>query len=155
MGHFNWESGEKDTYFAGPCSTFQEPIFIPKSGEAVEGEGYLMGLVNHLDVLRNDIFIFDALNVGQGPVCIIHLPVKLRLGLHGNFVEQKELDDWAQRRSEGGEVGPQKPAEGPMKWQKDRLDKGEYVWPFSETTNGANGTNGANEVNGHSTIGIS
>ncbi|KAF2178987.1 9-cis-epoxycarotenoid dioxygenase-like protein [Zopfia rhizophila CBS 207.26] len=125
MGHFEWDTGKKDVYFAGPTCTFQEPIFIPKAGSSVEGEGYLMALLNHLDVLRNDILIFDALNLSQGPLAVVHLPVKLRLGLHGNFVEQRELDEWAERRKEGGEVGPAKAATEPLPWQKKLMEANE------------------------------
>lgn len=136
MGHFEWNTGKKDTWWAGPTCTFQEPVFVPKAGSTVEGEGYLIALLNHLDVLRNDILIFDAQNLSQGPLAAIHLPVKLRLGLHGNFIEQKELDEWAERRKEGGSVGPAKPAAEPLPWQKKMMEEGRL--------NGANGLNGIN-----------
>lgn len=135
LGHFTWNEGTKDVFFAGPTCTFQEPIFIPKEG-GKEGEGYVMALLNHLDVLRNDILIFDSLDLAKGPVGAVHLPVKLRLGLHGNFVETRELDEWKERRREGGEVGPQKPATEPLPWQQ-KLGIGK---------NGVNGTNGTNGV---------
>jgi carotenoid cleavage dioxygenase-like enzyme len=118
LGHFEWETGKKDTWWAGSTCTFQEPVFVPKAGSTVEGEGYLVALLNHLDVLRNDILIFDALNLAQGPLAAIHLPVKLRLGLHGNFVEQKDIDQWAERRKDGGEVGPAVPAKDMLPWQR-------------------------------------
>jgi carotenoid cleavage dioxygenase-like enzyme len=144
LGHFEWDTGKKDTYWAGPTMTFQEPVFIPKAGSEVEGEGYLMALLNHLDVLRNDILIFDAQNLAQGPLAVIHLPVKLRLGLHGNFVEQKDIEDWEERRKQGGSVGPAVPAKEPLPWQKKRIEKGEKVWGVSPT-----GVNGSNGLNGH------
>ena len=123
--------------------TFQEPVFIPKVGSKKEGEGYLMALLNHLDVLRNDIVIFDAQNLAQGPIAAIHLPVKLRLGLHGNFVDQKELDDWKERRKVVGSVGPVQPAKEQLPWQK-RIMEAE-----GKSANDANGTNGANDENRH------
>ena len=92
----------------------------------MEGEGYLIALLNHLDVLRNDILIFDALNLAQGPLAAVHLPVKLRLGLHGNFVEQRELDEWRERRGEGGDVGPAKAAQDDLPWQKKMAENGEF-----------------------------
>lgn len=152
LGHFNWKTDEKDTYFAGPTCTFQEPVFVPKAGSNKEGEGYLMALLNHLDVLRNDILIFDALNLAQGPLAAIHLPVKLRLGLHGNFIEQKEIDDWTQRRREGGEIGPAKAATEPLPWQKRMLERGEISYVPPEGVSGwkeMNETNGTNGANGH------
>ncbi|KAM5353443.1 hypothetical protein ACJ41O_000093 [Fusarium nematophilum] len=117
IGHYNWETDIKDVYFAGPTCTFQEPVFIPKPGKVAEGEGYLVALLNHLDVQRNDILIFDALNLGQGPISVVHLPLRLRMGLHGNFVDQHEIDEWEKRRSKDGDVGPAKVATEPLPWQ--------------------------------------
>jgi carotenoid cleavage dioxygenase len=158
MGHFNWETGDKDTWWAGPTCTFQEPEFIPRAGSSEEGDGYLIALLNHLDVLRNDILIFDALNLGQGPLAAIHLPVKLRLGLHGNFIEQREIEEWAERRREGGVVGPVKPAMDLLPWQRRMVERGEVNEErvrglnkglVGREANEVNGTNGVNGVNGH------
>jgi len=108
-----------------------------------------MALLNHLDVLRNDILIFDAQNLAQGPLAVIHLPVKLRLGLHGNFIEQKDIDEWAEKRKEGGEVGPAVPAKEMLPWQKKMAEEeglGSAV-PASGN-NFLNGSNGAIGFNG-------
>jgi carotenoid cleavage dioxygenase-like enzyme len=131
LGHFTWDKSNpvRDTYFAGPTCTFQEPVFVPKAGSTKEGEGYLIALLNHLDVLRNDILIFDALNLAQGPIAAVQLPVKLRLGLHGNWVDQSEIEEWQRRR----EADPVKPATEPLLWQLEAM-------------NGSNGANGANGI---------
>jgi len=129
LGHFTWDNSTTETYWAGPCATFQEPAFIPRAGSTDEADGYLVGLLNHLDELRNDVCIFDAKKIAQGPVAVIHLPFKLRLGLHGNFVEQGEIDAWREKREK--ELGPVKAAEEPLPWQKEAIAK---------AANGVNGT---------------
>lgn len=116
LGHFTWDKSVTETYWPGPCSTFQEPAFIPRAGSTEEADGYLVGLLNHLDELRNDVCIFDAKNIGQGPIAVIHLPFKLRLGLHGNFVEHAEITAWREKREK--ELGPVKAAAEPLPWQK-------------------------------------
>ncbi|KAK4459541.1 putative carotenoid oxygenase protein [Cladorrhinum samala] len=113
----NRKYGLEDVYFPGPTTTFQEPTFIPKNGGA-EGEGWLIALLNHLDVLRNDVVIFDAQNLSQGPLAVIHLPLKLKLGLHGNWVDNRDIEDWKRRRAGGGDVGPVQVASEPLPWQK-------------------------------------
>ncbi|KEZ45542.1 Lignostilbene-alpha,beta-dioxygenase isozyme III [Scedosporium apiospermum] len=130
IGHYNWDTGVKDEYFAGPTCTFQEPVFVPKAGESAEGEGYLMALLNHLDVQRNDLVIFDALNLAKGPICALHLPVRMRMGLHGNFVPQNDIDDWNKRRQ--GDEGPVRIATEPLAWQAKLAQE-----------RGANGVNGS------------
>ncbi|KAJ5848392.1 hypothetical protein N7455_012349 [Penicillium solitum] len=116
IGHFTWDGSVRDTFWAGPRATFQEPAFIPRAGSTREGDGYIVALLNHLDVLRNDVCIFDAQNISQGPVAVLHLPFKLRLGLHGNFVETREIEEWKKRRS--AVLGPVKPASAPLPWQE-------------------------------------
>ncbi len=144
VGHYRWDAGGKgclrDEFFAGPTCTFQEPVFVPRRGSTAEGDGYLMLLLNHLDVLRNDILIFDALNLAKGPLAAVHLPVQLRLGLHGNFVEQQEIERWSQRRAADGDIGPVQIASAPLPWQ---VALGENV-DGMEGASGANGTNGTN-----------
>jgi carotenoid cleavage dioxygenase len=142
LGHFEWDTGRKDTWWAGPTTTFQEPVFVPKAGSTVEGEGYIMALLNHLDVLRNDILIFDALDIAKGPLAAIHLPVKLRLGLHGNFIEQREIEDWVERRKEGGDVGPAKPAKELLPWQKKMVERGEVSLDRLRDAGAVDGVNG-------------
>lgn len=121
MGHFTWDEKVQDVYWAGPTTTFQEPVFVPKNTD-IEGDGYLIALLNHLDEMRNDILIFDAQNLAKGPLAAVHLPLKLRLGLHGNFVEQKDIEAWKELRKEDGEVGPVKAAVKPLPWQKGHVN---------------------------------
>lgn len=126
LAHYTWSDRAEDIYWAGPRATFQEPSFIPKDNGA-EGEGWLIALLNHLDVLRNDIVIFDALNLAAGPVATIHLPMKLRLGLHGNFVDQREIEAWQARRQPDGDIGPVRAAEKPLPWQLEALKAQEQM----------------------------
>lgn len=148
LGHYSWDDRTEDVFFTGPKATFQEPTFIPKEN-GKEGEGYIIALLNHLDVLRNDIVIFDALHVAKGPLAVIHLPFKLRLGLHGNFVDQRDIAEWQRRRSETGDVGPAQPAREPLPWQVRQR--------HMEAQNGLVGEvhalNGTTQVNGGSAHG--
>lgn len=119
LGHYTWDKRVEDVYWAGPRATFQEPTFIPKD-DGAEGEGWIIALLNRLDVLRNDIVLFDALNMAAGPVATINLPLKLRLGLHGNFVDDRDIEEWRKRRAEHGDVGPVEPAKEALRWQVER-----------------------------------
>lgn len=116
LGHFTWDNSTTETFWAGPRATFQEPAFIPRAGGTEEADGYLIVLLNHLDELRNDVCIFDARNISQGPLAVVHLPFKLRLGLHGNFVDQGEVTAWREKRE--NELGPVKAATEGLPWQK-------------------------------------
>ena len=84
-------TGKADTWFCGDTSSTQEPVFAPKSADAPEGDGYVMGIVNRRDEHRSDLVILDAMNMSEGPVATIKLPVRLKYGIHGNWVPASAL----------------------------------------------------------------
>jgi carotenoid cleavage dioxygenase len=61
-------------------------VFAPKSAKAPEGEGYVLGIVNRRAENRSDLVILDAQRMGEGPVATVKIPVRLKYGIHGNWV---------------------------------------------------------------------
>lgn len=91
FAHVDVTTGKSERWLAGPTSTVQEPVFAPRSPDAPEGDGYVIGLVNRLDEMRSDLVVLDAQHVDEGPVAVVHLPLRLRNGLHGNWVPASEM----------------------------------------------------------------
>lgn len=79
-------TGKTKSWFAGDTSSTQEPVFAPKSADAPEGEGYVMGVVNRRAERRSDLVILDAQRVDEGPIATIKIPVRLKYAIHGNWV---------------------------------------------------------------------
>jgi carotenoid cleavage dioxygenase len=79
-------TGKSKCWFAGDTSTTQEPVFAPRSAKAPEGDGYVMGVVNRRAEHRSDLVILDAQRMDEGPVATVRLPVRLKYGIHGNWV---------------------------------------------------------------------
>jgi carotenoid cleavage dioxygenase len=76
---------------AGNKVSLAEPVFAPKSVNAREGEGYLMGVVYHLDQrLRSDLVILDAERVEEGPIATVKLPVQASPQVHGWWVREDQ-----------------------------------------------------------------
>jgi carotenoid cleavage dioxygenase len=90
LGHLNLKTGTFEKFFVGPKSMVQEPIFVPRSENAPEGDGFVMALVNRYETMTSDIVILDTRD-WQKPVAEIKLPVRLRAGLHGNWVDSRDL----------------------------------------------------------------
>lgn len=88
LGHLTLSTGIYEKYNPGSTHLIQEPIFIPRS--ANEGDGWLMALVNNLEVGYSELHLVDTKNF-EKPQAIIKLPVRLRPGLHGNWVGTDEL----------------------------------------------------------------
>lgn len=74
------------SWWPGPEHSLQEPVFIPRSGEAPEGDGYLLCVVNRLADSRSELVLLDTASIEDGPIATIRCPIRLRSGLHGNWV---------------------------------------------------------------------
>jgi len=85
-------TGEMRRWLAGPTSGIQEPVFAPRSPNAPEGDGYLILLVNRLDELRSDLIVIDTQDFEHGPIAVAHLPLRLRNGIHGNWVPATAME---------------------------------------------------------------
>ena len=85
------ETGGEQHWWAGPTSTLQEPCFIPRSKDSLEGDGWIVQVCNRLDEKRSDLLLFDALEIEKGPIATIQVPIRLRFGFHGNFATSAEL----------------------------------------------------------------
>ena len=80
------ETGELDYFYAGPNSAPEEPLFIPKSPDAPEGDGWLISVVGRRAENRADVVILDARNLAAGPVATIRLPCRIHEGFHGTWL---------------------------------------------------------------------
>ncbi|MFJ2689109.1 carotenoid oxygenase family protein [Pseudomonas sp. NPDC087336] len=83
LTHINVRTGESESWFAGDSECFQEPIFVPRSTDAPEGDGYVMALLNHIAEQSTELVVLDSLNIADGPVARIKLPLRMRMSLHG------------------------------------------------------------------------
>ncbi len=78
-------SGNKDM-FELPAGDFTgEPVFVPKSKSAAEGDGYLLSVVYRGAENRSDLALFDAQQVATGPIAVAQLPHRVPFGFHGNW----------------------------------------------------------------------
>jgi carotenoid cleavage dioxygenase-like enzyme len=91
IGHIDHATGAQTVYYCGPDSTMQEPQFIPKSANAPEGEGYIIVVCNRYNTMMSDLLVLDAQHLSEGPIATIHLPLRLRFALHGNWVPANQL----------------------------------------------------------------
>ena len=92
LGHLDHETGKLETYFPGPTHMVQEPVFVPRSDGAPEADGFLMALVDNYATMSSELHIIDTRDFST-PQAIVKLNLRLRAGLHGNWVDAKELED--------------------------------------------------------------
>ena len=92
IADYNHKTNEWRFFNVGRTSTVQEPIFIPRSAEAPQDDGFIMAVVNRHETFSTDLIILDTRDWTK-PRAVIHMPCKLRLGIHGNWVDASERND--------------------------------------------------------------
>ena len=85
LAHVNVRTGETRTWYAGDAHCFQEPVFVPRSADAPEGDGFLLSLLNDLRSGATELVILDTHDLSAGPVARVQIPLRMRMSLHGNW----------------------------------------------------------------------
>lgn len=89
--HLDHRSGHSERWYAGDDSNVQEPVFIPRSDDAPEGDGYLVALVNRFPAATTELVVLDTSRFADGPVARVHIPLHIRPTFHGLWVSAAEL----------------------------------------------------------------
>ena len=72
---------------SGGKATVGEAVFVPASTTgAAEDDGYVMAFVHNLDRGAADLLILAAQDFRAEPVARVHLPARVPLGFHGNWI---------------------------------------------------------------------
>src|SRR5688572_23580250 len=74
------------SYATDGASGLQECCFVPRSANAPEGVGYLVGIAQRQIEGRSDLLILDAQRLGDGPLATVRMPFKLFNQIHGWWV---------------------------------------------------------------------
>jgi carotenoid cleavage dioxygenase-like enzyme len=79
-------------YNAGTETSLAECCFAPRSQNAPEASGYLMGLATrNSEGGRADLVILDAEHLADGPVAVVHLPMRAPAQVHGWWVPEWQM----------------------------------------------------------------
>lgn len=91
LGMYSSKTKTYEKFFAGPRKFAQECIFIPRRTDAPEADGWVMCLLNNYETMSSELVILDTKKFKE-PVAIVKLPIRLRAGLHGNWVDTADVD---------------------------------------------------------------
>jgi carotenoid cleavage dioxygenase len=86
---FDTEERTEKKWFAGPEYVLQEPVFIPRSEDAPEGDGFLIGTAHNLIQMRAEIVILDAMKMEE--LARVILPFKNAFQVHGVWANAGDL----------------------------------------------------------------
>jgi carotenoid cleavage dioxygenase len=69
-----------------PRFGYGEPVFVARAGGAAEDDGWVLALRHDTVSDTSDLAIFDAAALDADPVAVVHLPVRVPNGFHGNWI---------------------------------------------------------------------
>jgi carotenoid cleavage dioxygenase-like enzyme len=64
----------------------QEPLFVPRSADAPEGDGFILTAVDRFVDKRTDLLILDGNDVSRPALATIKLPFALPMAFHGSWM---------------------------------------------------------------------
>jgi carotenoid cleavage dioxygenase-like enzyme len=95
----DFDAGTKESYAYGPGRFGMEAVFVPRTPDASEDDGWLMTYVTDMRTKTADVVILPAQDLQAGPVATIHIPHRVPIGFHGNWIPDAELEQ--QRKAMG------------------------------------------------------
>ena len=85
-------TGSLQRYYVGDNNTTGEPCFVPRSPSAPEGDGYVLAVLTCYDpVPHTRVIVLDTQGIEHGPIATLHMPLRLRGAVHGNWVPESAL----------------------------------------------------------------
>lgn len=83
LSHIDHVTGRVVRHVLPPGDAISEPVFVPRSAGAAEGDGWLLAVTWRAAENRSDLLIYDTGDIAKGPVATAHLPVRVPFGFHG------------------------------------------------------------------------
>lgn len=88
-GRFDMQTRELRTYYVGKTCALQECCFVPRSKDAPEGDGYLIGVATNFPEKRSELVILDAQCMEE--VARVILPFRISDQVHGTWAPYEDL----------------------------------------------------------------
>jgi len=83
--HYDLKTGVRRAHALPDGSSAGEPVFVPRSESAPEGEGFLLSVVYRWAEDVSDVLVLDAASIDAEPLAIVRVPQRIPFGFHGNW----------------------------------------------------------------------
>lgn len=85
LARFDFGTGERTLHTLPEGDVVSEPVFVPRTPDAAEGDGWLLAVAWRAGQQRSDLLVFDATDLAAGAVAVARLPHRVPFGFHGNW----------------------------------------------------------------------
>ena len=86
IAHVDNTTGRRKLYELPKGDATSEPVFVSRTADAPEGDGWLLATVWRAAENRSDLVVLDATEVERGPIATVQLASRVPFGLHGNWM---------------------------------------------------------------------
>jgi len=80
------KTGSLQKHYYGDTHVTGEVVFVPRSADSAEDEGWLLSYVYDLRDGRSEVVILDAGNFEGEALARIEIPARVPMGFHGNWI---------------------------------------------------------------------
>ncbi len=87
IGCRDHQTGKTELYDVGEGCATNEPVFVPRSKDAAEGDGFLLANIYDSNANATHLVILDAQNVSGEPLAKAYLDHRVPFGFHGNWMD--------------------------------------------------------------------
>ena len=88
----DFDAAAKEAYAYGPGRFGMEAVFVPRTPDSAEDDGWLMTYVTDMTTRTADVVLLHAQDLAAGPVATIHIPHRVPIGFHGNWIPDSEME---------------------------------------------------------------
>ncbi len=85
IAHLDHATGRRVQFELQAGDAVGEPVFVPRSAEAGEGDGHVVCLAHRAADDVGEFWVFDALDIAAGPIARARAPRRIPFGFHGNW----------------------------------------------------------------------
>jgi carotenoid cleavage dioxygenase len=85
LTHYDHKTGKSVDWRPNRGDRMSEPVFVPRTPDAAEGDGWVLSVVYRAAEARSDLAVFEATDIVKGPVALAHLSSRVPAGFHGNW----------------------------------------------------------------------
>jgi carotenoid cleavage dioxygenase-like enzyme len=89
LGRYDMVAGKLETLFVGSDGTLQEACFVPRKSDAMEGDGYLVGVYSNLLERRSELLVVDAVRMQE--LARVILPFRISEQVHGVWAPYEQV----------------------------------------------------------------
>lgn len=86
IAHIDLKSGKRAVRTLDPSDASGEPVFVPRSASAPEGDGYIISVVYRAATNTSELLILNAQDIAGEPAAVLKVPRRVPGCAHGNFV---------------------------------------------------------------------